>query len=318
MGTKKEYTFLNFAIEVLQKSKKPLTVKEIWHEGKLIGLTDKIGSQGKTPEKTLGARIYIDIRDNEKTPFIKVSKRPAKFFLKEFGEINLLEETKSVEEAKSVTEEKNYNEIDLHKLLSSFVYGNPEFACLTKTIRHAKSPKEKAGYNKWLHPDIVGVHFPYDDYSQEIVNLQTQLGYQKHKIFSFELKKELNFSNLREYYFQAVSNSSWANEGYLVAYDVCDDDDFLSELRRLNNAFGIGIIKLNAENISQSEVLFQSKISDVLDWDTIDRLSDNTDFLSFLKEITSTQQSNKQKKVYDDVFESDEECREYAQKKHIL
>ena len=148
MGTKKEYTFLNFAIEVLQKSKKPLTVKEIWHEGKLIGLTDKIGSQGKTPEKTLGARIYIDIRDNEKTPFIKVSKRPAKFFLKEFGEINLLEETKSVEEAKSLTEEKNYNEIDLHKLLSSFVYGNPEFACLTKTIRHAKSPKEKAGYNK--------------------------------------------------------------------------------------------------------------------------------------------------------------------------
>jgi hypothetical protein len=30
------------------------------------------------------------------------------------------------------------------------------------------------------------------------------------------MKKELNFSNLRESYFQAVSNSSWANEGYLV------------------------------------------------------------------------------------------------------
>ncbi|MDO5388717.1 MAG: HTH domain-containing protein [Clostridia bacterium] len=312
MGTKKEYTFLNFAIEVLQKSKQPLTVKEIWHEGKLMGLADKIGSQGKTPEKTLGARIYIEIRDNEKTPFIKVSKRPVKFFLKEFGEINLPEETTSV------IKERNYNEIDLHKLLSSFVYGNPEFACLTKTIHHAKSPKEKVGYNKWLHPDIVGVHFPYDDYSQEVVNLQTQLGYQKHKIFSFEIKKELNFSNLRECYFQAVSNSSWANEGYLVAYDVCDDDDFLSELRRLNNAFGIGIIKLNAENVSQSEVLFQSKILEVLDWDTIDRLSDNTDFLNFLKEITSTQQSNKQKKVYDDVFDSDEACREYAQKKHIL
>lgn len=312
MGTKKEYTFLNFAIEVLQKSKQPLTVKEIWHEGKLMGLADKIGSQGKTPEKTLGARIYIEIRDNEKTPFIKVSKRPVKFFLKEFGEINLPEETTSV------IKERNYNEIDLHKLLSSFVYGNPEFACLTKTINHTKSSKEKVGYNKWLHPDIVGVHFPYDDYSQEVVNLQTQLGYQKHKIFSFEIKKELNFSNLRECYFQAVSNSSWANEGYLVAYDVCDDDDFLSELRRLNNAFGIGIIKLNAENVSQSEVLFQSKILEVLDWDTIDRLSDNTDFLNFLKEITSTQQSNKQKKVYDDVFDSDEACREYAQKKHIL
>lgn len=34
----------------------------------------------------------------------------------------------------------------------------------------------------------------------------------------------MNFTNLREYYFQAVSNSSWANEGYIVALDIDDAD----------------------------------------------------------------------------------------------
>ena len=68
------------------------------------------------------------------------------------------------------------------------------------------------------------------------------------------MKKTLNFTNLREYYFQAVSNSSWANEGYIVALGIDEDDSFLAELKRLNNAFGIGVIKLNAENIIMSNL----------------------------------------------------------------
>lgn len=68
------------------------------------------------------------------------------------------------------------------------------------------------------------------------------------------MKKTLNFTNLREYYFQAVSNSSWANEGYIVALDIDEDDSFLAELKRLNNAFGIGVIKLNDENIIMSNL----------------------------------------------------------------
>ncbi len=68
------------------------------------------------------------------------------------------------------------------------------------------------------------------------------------------MKKTLNFTNLREYYFQAVSNSSWANEGYIVALDIDEDDSFFAELKRLNNAFGIGVIKLNAENIIMSNL----------------------------------------------------------------
>ena len=38
----------------------------------------------------------------------------------------------------------------------------------------------------------------------------------------------------------ALSNSSWANYGYLVTFEINEDLD--EEMKLLNNAFGIGII----------------------------------------------------------------------------
>ena len=37
----------------------------------------KIKSTGKTPWQTLGARLFVDVRDTHKSRFIKVGKRPA-------------------------------------------------------------------------------------------------------------------------------------------------------------------------------------------------------------------------------------------------
>lgn len=317
----KDYTFLDLAVDVLKQSQVPMSIIEIWTKACEMGINEKIGSLGKTPEKTLSARMYCDIRDNANSAFIQVEKRPAKFLLKGISiasqESEPLDEVEK-KEKKEKKEKSNYNERDLHVLLSSFVYSNHDFKCLTKTLFHEKTTKAKKGVNEWLHPDIVGVHFPDEDYPAEIVNLQTQLGYRKHRIYSFEMKKELSFANIRECYFQAVSNSSWANEGYLVTHKILKDDDFLSELRRLNNAFGIGIIVLNPEHITQSEVLFPSKISESLDWDTIDKLMDNPDFSDFIKEITTTTKSNSKKRVYDESYDNDEACREYAENKHII
>ncbi len=65
------------------------------------------------------------------------------------------------------------------------------------------------------------------------------------KITSYELKKEINTNyELKEAYFQAVSNSSWANYGYLVAFEI--SDNLIDEIERLNQSFGIGVIELNA------------------------------------------------------------------------
>ena len=75
----------------------------------------------------------------------------------------------------------------------------------------------------------------------------------------------LDKSNYREAYFQAVSNSSWAHDGYLVAAEVLQDDDFLGELERLASSFGVGIINLDLSDINSSVVLYPARGKDFLD-----------------------------------------------------
>lgn len=105
------------------------------------------------------------------------------------------------------------------------------------------------------------------------------------RMFSFEVKRSALFGNNRESFFQAVSNSSWAHEGYLVAAEWSDDPEFRGELSRLSQAFGIGAIRLDLEDPSAGEVLLPARTRDDLDWATLDKLiAMNTD--------TSTPSSN--------------------------
>lgn len=162
------------------------------------------------------------------------------------------------------------------------------------------------------------MHFPFEEYSDCTLDLQKMLNDEQYEIYSFEMKKKVTFSNLREYYFQAVSNSSWANEGYLVALEYDEDESFMSEVKRLNNAFGIGIIQLNAQNISQSEVLFSAKRKSSLDWDTIDRLVENSDFKDFIEEIKDDAVAQRIRGKYDSFYKDDIEAAQYAKNKKII
>ena len=92
-------------------------------------------------------------------------------------------------------------------------------------------------------------------------------------------------------------------------------------MRRLNNAFGIGIIRLNPVNISQSEILFISKERKNLDWDTIERLVDeNEDFRTFVEDVAidTTDNDKRLRGNYDKCFIDDEEAEQYAKKKKII
>ena len=309
-----DYTFLNLAKDVLESENRPLTIKQIWTLGENKKLTDKVGSLGKTPMKTLQARLYVDIRDNDNSIFKQVSKKPSTFILKNnYINKNLVEKNLNFQE------ELSYSERDLHILLSSFVYVNPDFHCMTKTIFHEKTSKAtQKGYNQWLHPDLVGVHFPFEEYLDCTLDLQKMLNTVQYEIYSFEMKKKVTISNLREYFFQAVSNSSWANKGYLVALEYDQDKNFMSELKRLNKAFGIGIIQLNAKNISQSKVLFSAKQKSFLDWNTINRLVENPDFKEFIKEIKDDAIAKRIRGKYDSFYKDDITAAQYAIAKNII
>jgi len=309
------YDIFDLAKDTFMVVKKPLSINEIWKAAEELGFAEKVETSGETPWKTLGARIYMDIKENTDTDFAQVSKRPAKFYLKNLYDENQNRVEKLTDE---ITSKVTYDERDLHILLSTFVYSNPHFNCYTKTIFHENSKKHQKGYNKWLHPDLVGIYFPFDKFQSNILKLLETLKDNAYKLFSFEIKIELNFSNLRQCYFQAVSNSSWAHEGYLVALKLQDEPLLMDEIRRLNNAFGIGIIRINAKNIEQSEILFSAKKAEFLDWETIDRLSEeNNDFKIFIDDLMEDIKLGKVKSKYDEILNIDK-YDQYVNSKGIL
>lgn len=306
------YSYFDFAEEILAKSEKPLTYQEIWRKGVEINLVTKLAISGKTPWASLGARLFVDVRDNPNSRFIKVGKNPARFFLKaRQNEIpqDIIQKIE-IAERKTKTEEVSFNERELHPLLTYFVYANPSFGrgknIFTKTIYHEVSKKK--GYNEWLHPDMVGFYIPLDDWNSNLIEFNQLSDNNVLKLFSFEIKKTLNKSNYRESYFQAVSNSSWANEGYLVTAEVIQDDDLLAELERLTASFGIGIIQLDLKDIDSSNVLFPSKTKTILDWETMNKLCEqNPDFEKFIQDVKIDFEARRiHKSEYDDIIESPE------------
>ncbi len=265
------YGFKEFAVEVLQKTNKPLGKIEIWKEGQKLGLDKKLDTEGKTPWHSIGAQIYTEIKNSKHSRFKQVSKRPALFALTEQEFSEKFVANRSAEAEASILEIK-YNERVLHPVLVKYLDTNSHFNCLTRTIFHEVSKKKSKNADKWTHPDLIGIYFPFKDYEKLTLDTIAILNEKSYKVFAFEMKINITLANLREYYFQAVSNSSWANEGYLVAPNISDDDDFMSELSLLNNAFGIGVIKLNIEFPEQSEILFYSKLHNSIDINMLDKL----------------------------------------------
>ncbi|WQV81967.1 hypothetical protein KVL80_00460 [Helicobacter pylori] len=290
-------TYIELGKKVLEQAKRPLKTKEIWERACEMGLDKERPSIGKTPWSTIGTDLGKD-----KKQFYVARKEGGAFFYwlksreREFPPQETPDSKEEDDEQSecSDTAEKqktSFNERDLHKLLVKFLYENPDFNLQCKTIYHEKCKKDKKGKGEWNYPDIVGVYFPQNDrhknYKIETLEFLQHTGQNSYKLFSFELKKELNFSNLKASYFQAVSNSTWANEGYLVVFGIEDKykDEILNELRRLNQSFGIGVIKLESE-ISNSKILLPAKEREI-DMQTLNMLIDDSpeDFKPFIKDI---------------------------------
>ncbi|RKV09030.1 hypothetical protein DDP43_00495 [Helicobacter pylori] len=295
-------TYRELGKKVLEQAEEPLSAEEIWEKACEMGLDKELSSIGKTPIATLGSQLGEHDISNDKKQFYVTNnkKRPFHYWLKsrerEFPpqEISNAEDDEQSECSDAAEKQKtSFNEKNLHPLLVKFLDKDPNFKLLCKTIRHEECKKGKGGECKWNYPDIVGVYFPYNKYfpyngyKEETLKFLHYTGQKRHKLFSFELKKELSFSNLKESYFQAVSNSTWANEGYLVVFGIEDKykDKVLDELKRLNQSFGIGVIKLESE-ISNSKILLPAKEREI-DIPTLNMLIKQSpkDFKPFMANI---------------------------------
>lgn len=221
----------------------------------------------------------------------------------------------------TIDKNKNYDERDLHKLLSSYLKNTGIYS---KTIFHEQSDYRKDSNQIWTHPDMVGIKFlslqtkASQNFLKSINRVDT------FKLSSYEIKKEINSdSELKKAFFQAVSNSSWANFGYLVAFEF--SDSLTEEMERLNQSFGIGVIELNA-NPYQSKILFAAKFRN-LDFKTIDKLCKiNKEFEKFIEQteklMTAEDRYYKSTEkeldeFCDDYFANDTEVEKYCKDKHI-
>lgn len=185
-------------------------------------------------------------------------------------------------------------EVDLYPLLA--VYAHSQHNIFTKRIDERVSSNSRGpNGNRWLFPDLVGMEDFGADWNDAVKKCVKEYGDKRARLWSFEVKILLNRSNVREAWFQAVSNSSWANLGYLVASQIAMD--VIKELRMLAAAHGIGVIRLDLENPAESEILIPAKERTEVDWDTCNRLvEENRDFKTFVDLVRHFHQTGDLKK----------------------
>lgn len=190
----------------------------------------------------------------------------------------------------TVGESTPTKEHDLYPLLTTFLWA--EWRLYSKRIdEKTASNKQGPGGNRWLFPDLVAMEDLTRDLVEEVRTLFNHSVTKKVRLWAFEVKLLLNRSNVREAFFQTVSNSSWANFGYLVAVDI-ETDEAKRELRMLSALHGVGVIRLDKENPSESEVLIPARERSEVDWANANRLAaENRDFRSVIKVVRQFHQT---------------------------
>ncbi|GAA8921135.1 COG2958 family protein [Helicobacter pylori] len=276
--------------------------KELFERGEITNMFDY---GGNTPHWSVSASIYTALNKGEELPFCKVQEKPVLIALKGAAKELVLNAQKP-----STPSTKIVHERDLHPFLTYMAINNENLKCYTKTIFHEESSKSPKGMDRWLYPDMVGVRFLHAELSNEnLIAFSKKFDTLPVKLVSFELKKEISVNNCRECYFQAISNSSWANEGYLVGRHIDTHNPQLMDLlKRLHASFGIGVIDLRTDE-DKSAILLNAKYKEKIDYTVALELSDkNPKFSGFLKSVVDYDPDfpNRYKDEFDEVKKKEE------------
>ncbi|WRC73743.1 HrgA protein [Helicobacter pylori] len=269
---------------VLEAVKEPIKVTEIYHKAKALFEEGEIENMfdygGNTPDQTASSYIYTALNKGEELPFCKVQEKPTTL-------IALKGAAKELVLNAQKPNTKIPHERDLHPFLTYMAFDNENLKCYTKTIFHEGSLKSPKGMDRWLYLDMVGVRFLHAELSNEnVIAFSKKFDTLPVKLVSFELKREISVHNCRECYFQAISNSSWANEGYLVGCHIDTHNPQLMDLlKRLHASFGIGVIDLRTDE-DKSAILLNAKYKEKIDYTVALELSEkNEKFSGFLKSV---------------------------------
>ncbi len=238
-------------------------------------------------------------------PELKTTEgRPRKYYYSEKSDVDEVVAAEGMATTPMTgSNDSRLGEHAMYPLLSLYLW--KEFGVYSKRIDEKRSSNKRGpNGNHWLYPDMVGMEDLGAEWHQEVRDCVNQYSDKRTKLWSFEAKLLINRSNVRECFFQAVSNSSWANFGYLVAAEI-EGLDTLKELRMLFAAHGIGLIKLDVDNPAESQVLIPARERDEIDWDMANRLAtENRDFLEYVKLVKQFYQTGEARLADWDVPES--------------
>ena len=195
----------------------------------------------------------------------------------------------------SIDNISSLSEHDLYPLLIDYLNSEHNLYCMRIDEKRSRNQRGLGG-NTWLHPDIVAMQAVDKEWNELVRTCVKNGDGQSVRLWSFEVKIALNSSNVRKSFFQAVSNSSWANEGYLVTTSI-SDNKVEQELRMLSALHGIGVILLNPENPSESEILLPAKSRPEVDWQSVNRiLVENSDFKDYIELVSTYYQTGRIRK----------------------
>ncbi|WRF31957.1 COG2958 family protein [Helicobacter pylori] len=281
--------------------------KELFEKGEITKMFDY---GGNTPHQSVSSYIYTALNKGEELPFLKAQEKTVLIALKSAAKEPVLNTEKISAPNAKIVHNKIAHERDLHPFLTYMAFHNENLKCYTKTIFHEESSKSPKGMDRWLYPDMVGVRFLHAEWSNEnLIAFSKKFDTLPVKLVSFELKKEISVHNCRECYFQAISNSSWANEGYLVGRHIDTHNLKLMDLlKRLHASFGIGVIDLRT-NEDKSAILLNAKYKEKIDYTVASELSaKNEKFNGFLKSVVDYDpaHSYRYKDEFDEIKKKEE------------
>ncbi|WP_323658226.1 HrgA protein [Pectobacterium versatile] len=188
-----------------------------------------------------------------------------------------------------------FSEQALYPLLIEYLSEEEDLLC--RRIDEKRSSNNKGlGANHWLYPDIVALQPIDKGWDTVVQNCVRHSEGRLTRLWSFEVKRQLNRGNVRECFFQAVSNSSWAHFGYLVATEINEDKQrgVERELQMLCALHGIGVILLNPQDPSNSQTLIPARERTSIDWQSVNRLvEENKDVKEFIDLVAEYHQTGK-------------------------
>ncbi|MGK2895223.1 COG2958 family protein [Klebsiella michiganensis] len=267
----------HYGAELAEKRKNPRFASD---EAFLGQITAEVGGSRTVKAKAMCPQVMT--RDKP---------RPRLFY---WGE-SVVEQADANVVPESTVETVSFTEHSLYPILIDYLSQEEGLFC--RRINEKRSGNNKGlGGNHWLYPDIVALEPLDKEWDDVVQNCVRHSEGRLTRLWSFEVKKQLNRSNVRECFFQAVSNSSWAHFGYLVATEINEDKQrsVEREIQMLCGLHGIGVILLNPHDFSNSQTLIPARERTNLDWKSVNRLvEENRDFKDFIELVGEYHQTGK-------------------------